>query len=126
MGRAVSHVVLPFLIVFLYLAAFRGRILAAVFGHPLITNIGGMCYSIYLFHFVLIYGVKHVTASLHVGGNFWVYYVLQAFLILPVVMLFCGAFFLLIERPCMDRDWPKKLKLQWQSFTPLRARHSQS
>jgi peptidoglycan/LPS O-acetylase OafA/YrhL len=126
MGRNTSHIVLPFLIVFLYLGAFRGRILAAVFSHPWITNIGGMCYSIYLFHFVLIYGVKHFTGPLHVGENFWVYYVLQVFLILPVVMLFCGAFFLLIERPCMDRDWPKRLRLQWQSSMPLRARASQS
>jgi peptidoglycan/LPS O-acetylase OafA/YrhL len=109
MGRNFGHVALPFVIVLLYLGAFRGRICSAVFSNRVITDIGGMCYSIYLFHFMLIYGVKHLTASLHIGQNFWVYYALQSSMILPVVMLFCGVFFLLIERPCMDREWPRKL-----------------
>jgi peptidoglycan/LPS O-acetylase OafA/YrhL len=126
MGRNFGHVALPFVIVLLYLAAFRGRICSTVFSNRVITDIGGMCYSIYLFHFLIIYGVKHLTVSLHVGQNFWVYFVLQSLLILPVVMLFCGIFFLLIERPCMDREWPRKLWRQAQSRMPFAARPSQS
>jgi peptidoglycan/LPS O-acetylase OafA/YrhL len=91
-----------------------------------ITDIGGMCYSIYLFHFLIIYGVKHLTTPLHIGQNFWVYFVLQSIMILPVVMLFCGTFFLLIERPCMDREWPRKLWRQAQSLMPFAVRPSQS
>ena len=109
MGRNTGHVLLPFVIVVLYLAAFRGRIFSTILCNSVITDIGGMCYSIYLFHFLLIYGVKHLTAPIHIGNNFWAYYALQLCFIVPVVMLFCGAFFLLIERPCMDREWPKKL-----------------
>jgi peptidoglycan/LPS O-acetylase OafA/YrhL len=109
MGRNFGHVALPFIIVLLYLAAFRGKLCSWVFSNHVITNIGGMCYSIYLFHFLIIYGVKHLTASLHLGDNFWVYYALQSALIIPAVLLFCGTFFLLIERPCMDREWPAKL-----------------
>lgn len=109
LGRDIGHVLLPFVIVVLYLAAFRGRVSSAVLGNPLITGIGGMCYSIYLFHPLIIYAIKHFTAPLHMGQNFWVYFTLQAILILPVVLLLCGAFFLLIERPCMDREWPRKL-----------------
>jgi len=116
MGRDSGHIILPFVIVALYLAAFRGRICSTVFSNPVITDIGGMCYSIYLFHFLIIYGVKHVTAPLHFGQNFWLYYGLQACLILPAVMLLCGAFYLLIERPCMDREWPRKLWRQGQEL----------
>jgi peptidoglycan/LPS O-acetylase OafA/YrhL len=116
MGRNFGHVALPVVIVLLYLAAFRGRICSAIFGNRAITNIGGMCYSIYLFHFVIIYGMKHVTAPLHIGLNFWAYYAFQSAMILPAVMLFCGAFFLLIERPCMDREWPAKL---WRMLRTL-------
>jgi len=116
LGRTVGHVVLPFVIVVLYLAAFRGRICSAVFSNRAITNIGGMCYSIYLFHFLVIYFVKHMTAPLHIGQNFWFYYALQACMIVPVVLLFCGAFFVLIERPCMDKEWPQKLWRFVQSF----------
>jgi peptidoglycan/LPS O-acetylase OafA/YrhL len=109
LGKYTGHVVLPFVIVVLYLAAFRGKIWSAIFSNPAITNIGGMCYSIYLFHFIIIYGVKHLTAPLHIGQNFWAYYLLQCALIIPVVLLLCGAFFVLIERPCMDPTWPRKL-----------------
>src|ERR1700688_1508008 len=107
--RSLGHVVLPFVIVVLYLAAFRGRVGSAVFSNRVITDIGGMCYSIYLFHSLILYAVKHFTAPLHVGHNFWVYFALQGAMGLPVVLVLCGAFFLLIERPCMDKEWPRKL-----------------
>ena len=126
LGRNSGHVAIPFIIVLLYLAAFRGWICSAVFSNRWITDIGGMCYSIYLFHFVLIYGVKHLTASLHIGENFWVYYALQSIMIIPVLMLFCGSFFLLIERPCMDREWPRKLWRQAHALMLPDARQSPS
>ncbi len=116
LGRNTGHVLLPFIIVVLFLAAFRGRICSAVFSHRVVTDTGGMCYSIYLFHFLVIYAVKHVTAPLHFGQNFWAYYWLQASLILPFVLVLCGAFYLLVERPCMDREWPRKLWRSGQEF----------
>jgi peptidoglycan/LPS O-acetylase OafA/YrhL len=104
-----SHLLLPFVIVVLYLAAFRGRICSALFSNPVITDIGGMCYSLYLFHFLIISAVCRVSKPVHIGHDFWAYYLLQAALVLPVVLILCGVFFLLVERPCMDRDWPRKL-----------------
>jgi len=123
MGRDGGHIVLPFVIVLLYLAAFRGRICSAIFSHPVITDIGGMCYSIYLFHVLVIYGVKHLSSGLHFGQSFWLYFTLQCCLIIPVVLLVCGTFFLLIERPCMDREWPMKL---WRQGQALRRSLAQS
>jgi len=108
LGRDIGHVLLPFVIVLLYLAAFRGPICSTLLSHRAITNIGGMCYSIYLFHFLVIYCVKHISYPLHIGKDFWLYYALQTCIITPFVLLFCGTFFVLIERPCMDREWPKK------------------
>jgi peptidoglycan/LPS O-acetylase OafA/YrhL len=116
LGRNTGHVVLPFVIVVLYLSAFSGRICSAVFSNRVITDIGGMCYSIYLFHFLIIYAVKHLTEPLHIGQSFWAYYCLQACMILPCVLIFCGFFFLVVERPCMARDWPQTL---WRSSQAL-------
>lgn len=124
-GRDPDHFLLPFIIVALYLAAFRGRLCSAFFSNRVITNIGGMCYSIYLLHFPIIYAVKHNTGYWHIGNNFWIFFALQCVLIVPVVLLFCGAFFVLIERPCMDRGWPRKLWLRWQAAMAS-ARPSQS
>jgi peptidoglycan/LPS O-acetylase OafA/YrhL len=124
-SRNLLHVALPFLIVLLYLAAFRGRVCSTILSHPAVTDIGGMCYSIYLLHFPVIYAIKHETAYWHLGSNFWAFFALQCLLIWPVVLLVCGAFFLLIERPCMDREWPQKL---WRQFhaSPSVARPSPS
>jgi peptidoglycan/LPS O-acetylase OafA/YrhL len=116
LGRNVGHVALPFVIVVLYLAAFRGRVCSAVFSNRTVTDIGGMCYSIYLFHSLILYAVKHFTAPVHIGQNFWVYYTLQGALGLPGVLLLCSAFFLLVERPCMDREWPQKLRRHVQAL----------
>lgn len=113
LGRNSGHILLPFVIVALFLAAFRGRVCSIVLGNSLITTIGGMCYSIYLFHFLIIYSVKHFTQGINFGRNFWLYFAFQTFLIVPFIVVFCGAFFLLVERPCMRRDWPVRL---WKSF----------
>ena len=116
-----SHVLLPFLIVVLYLAAFRGRACSLIFRHPAITDIGGMCYSLYLFHFLVISAVGSASKPLHIGQNFWLYYLFQGVLVLPCVLAFCGLFFLLIERPCMDRHWPRKL---WEHWMVSKARRT--
>jgi peptidoglycan/LPS O-acetylase OafA/YrhL len=109
----VGHILLPFLLAGLCLTAFRGLMCSAALSTRAITNIGGMCYSIYLFHFIVIYVVKHVTSPLHVGHNFYLYFAVQSCIIISFVLLFCGTFFILIERPCMDREWPQKA---WQAL----------
>jgi len=121
-GLYLDRLVLPFVIVALYLAAFRGRLCSAVFRNKLLTNIGGMCYSIYLLHFPIIYAVKHNTGYWHIGNNFWVFFALQCVLIVPAVLFFCGAFFVLVERPCMDREWPAKLWHRFQTVIPTGKR----
>jgi peptidoglycan/LPS O-acetylase OafA/YrhL len=121
MDRNFDHVVLPLLIIVLYLAAFRGRILSTILSSRVITAIGGMCYSLYLFHSIVISAVKHITAPLHFGQNFWLYFILQSCLIVPFVLLFCGTFFVLVERPCMDKEWPRKLRDHVRMLLPSRS-----
>jgi hypothetical protein len=43
------------------------------------------------------------------GGGFWGYFLLPGLLILPAVLFFCAVYYLAIERPCMDKNWPSKL-----------------
>jgi peptidoglycan/LPS O-acetylase OafA/YrhL len=109
LGSTTGHVLFPFVIIVLYLAAFRGPLCSAFFTNRFITDVGGMCYSLYLFHFLVISAVGRITKPWHLGQNFWVYYLLQATLILPIVLVTCGSYYLLVERPCMDREWPRKL-----------------
>jgi peptidoglycan/LPS O-acetylase OafA/YrhL len=108
-GRSAGQIVLPLLLVFLVYGAMQARIISRALSSRWCTNIGGMCYSIYLFHGLLISGVGRVTKPLHFGSSFTLYFLLQALLILPIVVLVCAAFFILVERPCMDKEWPRKL-----------------
>jgi peptidoglycan/LPS O-acetylase OafA/YrhL len=114
-----EHLVLPFVAAILFISVFRGRLSSYLFSIPLITNIGGMCYSIYLFHFVGISAVGKITKRLYLGGGFGGYFFLQAVLILPVVLCFCVIYYLAIERPCMDKNWPSKLA-GWVRAKPLK------
>jgi peptidoglycan/LPS O-acetylase OafA/YrhL len=110
LGAVSGHLLLPFIIVVLYVAAFRGRICSALFSNHIITDIGGMCYSLYLFHLLIISSVGQMSKPWHVGESFPAYFFLQACVTLPLVLAVCSIYFLLIERPCMDREWPRKVK----------------
>ncbi len=99
---------LPLLIVPAYLAAFRGKASNWLFRQPWIALTGGMCYSIYLLHMLLISvsfrAIKHVHFAA-VGATLSA----QGLLLLVVVLLIAPFFFVLVERPCMDPNWPAKL-----------------
>jgi peptidoglycan/LPS O-acetylase OafA/YrhL len=84
----------------LFCAAFRGRWSRQVFRAPLIVVIGGMCYTIYLLHYPLLAAV---------GRMLHFHFIVAALIFVPVLLLVSGAYFLLIERPCMDKRWPQKL-----------------
>jgi peptidoglycan/LPS O-acetylase OafA/YrhL len=68
-----------------------------------------MCYSIYLLHYPIIsmFGnpILKYSFSKYSFINISIYSVLLLFLILFV----SAVFFLFIEKPCMDKNWLKKI-----------------
>jgi peptidoglycan/LPS O-acetylase OafA/YrhL len=95
------RVLMPFVIIALYLAAFRGKITSRAFRSPALTIVGGMCYTIYLLHFTVIAAVS----------RFDPYQAVILFIPISIVaiLIFGTAYYLLMERPCMDRHWPARL-----------------
>jgi peptidoglycan/LPS O-acetylase OafA/YrhL len=93
----------------LFCAAFRGTITSRALGTPIVATIGGMCYSIYLLHFALISIIGRHTLPIASTSPQWVHLLVQSAIIVPPVLLVCGVYFALVERPCMERDWPQKL-----------------
>jgi peptidoglycan/LPS O-acetylase OafA/YrhL len=73
-----------------------------------ITIIGGMCYSIYLLHVLIMSGVSQGLVELPIlhGAVGVVGY---AVLLIAAVLIFSAVFYRLIEQPCMRRDWWKKI-----------------
>ncbi len=90
-------------------AAFRGRAFAAFFSNRWIATIGGMCYTIYLFHYPIALFVMTFTKKLAHFDSFGLTYVAQTLIIFPIILVCCSVFFVLVERPCMYKDWPQRL-----------------
>jgi len=107
----------PAVIFLIYVAAFRGNLMRRLVSHPLLTIIGGMCYSIYLIHMQLIAAGSKFTAKLHTG-NLALDFLVICLILLPLILVCSSIFYLLIEKPCMKRDWHKNLlaKLRLNRF----------
>lgn len=108
-GHGALYVVEPLLIALAFVGAFRGILLHRLLTIEWIAIIGGMCYSIYLWHFFVIALVfkasRHLLLTHDLLGDF----LAQSIVILPCIFAFSAAYFIFIERPCMDPAWPQKL-----------------
>jgi peptidoglycan/LPS O-acetylase OafA/YrhL len=114
---------LPLLILLAYLATFNGPLSRQVFRTPWIALTGGMCYSFYLMHMLVINILFKFTRHWVVPSNFVLSYLIQVALLGTGIYLFCTAYFVLIERPCMDPNWPRKL-IQWLTGASRKKQHT--
>lgn len=91
-----------------YLVLFNDK-LRRIMSLQWITIIGGMCYSIYLLHVLILSGVAKGLKELPLleGSTAVIVYGL---VLLIAVVLFSAMFYKLIEQPCMKRDWWKRKK----------------
>jgi peptidoglycan/LPS O-acetylase OafA/YrhL len=99
-------VAFPFLALAVYIATFRGLLMSRVFTNPFVVTLGGMCYSIYLFHYVLIPPVLRLTANLLIEDQVGLRLATRALAYLSVLLAVSCSYFVLVERPCMSKQWP--------------------
>jgi peptidoglycan/LPS O-acetylase OafA/YrhL len=106
-GLWLGHAMLPWMALLTCVAAFKGKLTSWVLSRPLLTTIGGMCYTIYMYHWLMISGLIRGTIkfSTHI---FWLDLLIQFFVISTVIIAICAVLFALFERPFMKRDWPQK------------------
>lgn len=99
------------LCVFTFLTSvFKGRLLNWFFTRRVVFTIGGMCYTIYLIHFGLLHFMAEKSAPFLDGFSYNIQFLLFSVVSLLVVGVLSIVFFITIEKPCMDKDWPHKLK----------------
>jgi peptidoglycan/LPS O-acetylase OafA/YrhL len=108
----------PFLILGLYCAILRGPMLNWTFTRPLLTTIGGMCYTIYLLHNTVLAAVGRYTWSLGEGKSFNTQLLIQHAVMIPPILVVSAVFFLLVEKPFMRADWLQRLKGRWGKPLP--------
>ena len=102
-------ITMPLLAAILFCSALNGNLIRKVLSNRWIATIGGMCYTIYLLHYAVTMRALILTHRVLHGASYPLYYLVQLLLLLPALAVFCVAFFLLIERPCMRSDWPQRL-----------------
>ena len=83
------------------------------------ATIGGMCYSIYLYHIFIIKWLLPHTLRLSTSTP------VQVALYLPVCAVIGALLFLLFEKPFMYRDWHTRLweRLRGSRLMPPRRRN---
>ncbi len=101
--------ILPIAFLVLVAAALRGVYLNRLLSNGWLAGIGCMCYSIYLLHFPLISLFGRATKGLGDGSGFWMHLALQVAVIVPLVLVASTIFYLLLEKPCMNPQWPQIL-----------------
>jgi peptidoglycan/LPS O-acetylase OafA/YrhL len=70
--------------------------------HPWIVIIGGMCYTIYLYHILIISNLMTQTIPLaSISWPFNLDFAFQCLMILPIVFTVCALLFFFTERPFM-------------------------
>jgi peptidoglycan/LPS O-acetylase OafA/YrhL len=93
----------------LMVAAFKGNFTNRFFTNKFIYTIGGMCYSIYLLHYAFLHLFVKYTSGLSTGMGYKMDLGLQLCIALPVILIISGVFFLMIEKPCMNKRWPHQI-----------------
>jgi peptidoglycan/LPS O-acetylase OafA/YrhL len=105
---------LPLFIFLAFLATLRGSASRWIFRTRWIAIAGGMCYSFYLMHMLIITAIFKITRRFIIPSNLFVSFVIQLVLMGACICLFCTTYFVVVERPCMDREWPRRL-IAWLS-----------
>lgn len=90
----------------LFVAAFKGAFFRRFLSLPWIFTIGGMCYTIYLIHLPILQVLTGSVMRTSGFVSFMPGLLVSAVFTLPILLAVSVAFFLLIEKPCMNPKWP--------------------
>lgn len=103
-----NYLFLPFLILIFAVGAFRGKAAFRILGNPWVATIGGMCYTIYMYHCLLISLFARLTCrwQTHI---LWLDMLMQFLVMSGPIIIISAILFALFERPFMRKDWPARL-----------------
>lgn len=99
-----------------FLSTFVGSIFNYFFTRKWVYTLGGMCYSIYLLHYAFFHLFVKFSKFLAFSQDYCVNLGIQILVALPVVLFVSAIFFVLIERPCMNPEWPKLLRIRFNQL----------
>jgi peptidoglycan/LPS O-acetylase OafA/YrhL len=96
------YFLLPLLIGLLYAGFFLGKLSNSIIRMRWIVITGGMCYTIYLYHILIMSNAMSKTMQLaSLSRAFNLDFALQCLMVLPVVFAVCAWLFIYTEKPFM-------------------------
>ncbi len=87
----------------------RLNALPRIFTNEYLRIVGCMCYSIYLFHYMIISKLELYTIKIRIGDYMLPNLLLQILLVAPAILIISGLYFKFVERPCMYSSIPKRI-----------------
>lgn len=106
----ISNIMLNLSVIILFISVFKGLIFNWFFTRKFIYLIGGMCYSIYLLHFAWFKFIIRYSINIFSHNQYWISLLFQLIIMLTTAILISSLFYILVEKPFMDKNWPKKIK----------------
>ncbi len=116
------HIWGPLVLVAQFFGAFKGSLLRRFYQAAPISILGGMCYSLYLTHSLVLQGLAWAFYRFAGKAHFYAHLLASEILFLPFLFFFGAVYFVLLERPCMDKRWPQKLMAFLRERSPLARR----
>ena len=110
-GPHLGTALLPLVVLGAYLGALRGIFWRWLLSRPLLYLVGGMCYTIYLYHFLFISLIGNPILPLlaRTGWSGGLGILALGIVVVPPTIGCCAALFLVAEKPFMRRGWPSLL-----------------
>lgn len=105
----IDNLINPLVLFVVFISVFHGKIINYAITNKWITATGGMCYTIYLIHLPLAELYTELFAGYGISNHFWINLIMHSLFFVPIVFLFSAVFFLMIEKPCMDKNWHQKV-----------------
>jgi peptidoglycan/LPS O-acetylase OafA/YrhL len=103
-NRIFYDILFPWFGLIFCITAFKGRVTSKLLSWSWIVTIGGMCYTIYMYHWFIISFMLKLTRHLRTDF-FWLDLPVQFVCITTGIVIISAFLFVLFERPFMQRDW---------------------
>ncbi len=100
---------LPLLVAAAMLTSLRSPFMSRLLGHWIPVTLGGMCYTIYLYHLAIISAAARVVTPRITVESYYLNYLLHAIIVIPLIIGVCMVLFAIFERPFMSwQPWSGK------------------
>lgn len=111
-----SRVLVMLSLFLFFISVFKSHYLNAFVTNRWIMVIGGMCYTIYLIHLPFAEFLIRFTKNIRITDSYTVNLATQLAIFLPVILCISAFFYIWVERPFMDKNWPQNLVIKLKSF----------